>query len=818
MNLSTKIYSKTGKGTRALSSKSLELSADALKVLSFIDSKTDSVTIMAQFEKLSENVFRALLSQLENGGYIRVINPPADDWGEDEFDYRTAMVVDEISAEDFFAFTTESESDAWAKTTKEQAQEAAAKKVHKVAEASAWAEESARLEADRIAREEAARKEREEQEALRKAEEAARLETERKAREEAERKAHEAEEARLRAEAEARARAEEAARLEADRIAREEARRKSRKEKAARRQAAAEARARAKDDSRLKADRLAREEKERKAYEAEEARLKAEAEARVMAEEAAKLVAERSAREEAELKARVAEETRLRAEAEARATAEETARLQAECKAIEEEEALRKAESEAKIAAERAARAEAKRKARAEKEARRQATAEARARAKEEARQKAVSKAIDKAERWAEHKTRSKAMLVNVRPGNWAATATRALVIYTPLALVLLLGLLHFANLGVLLGEPIEKILAETIGEPVTVREVRASLFPRPRLTLSGIAVGADAVMQIGSIRVLPAASTLFEDVKTLETLEIDQLAVDATNLDSQMQWIRASATTGKLKIQKISLKNISFKVPGLDLPAFDGNIEILPSGDFSTLVLSSADHNLTVQLTPQNGDYQVALNASSWKPPLGTPLQFSEFTAKGVASKHHIRLSQIEGSIYGGTFRAKGVIDWSGQPTASGNFQLENVSLPLALPAMGSIASVDGTLTASVSFMSRASEAGKLAEAAEISATFIVLDGRINGINLASSMLSGGSHDNTTRFDRLTGNLQFRKGFYQYRQLALDTAQFHARGNLDIQSNQRISGKVNATLAVPSRQMQSNFRLAGKVGDVRLQ
>jgi hypothetical protein len=330
--------------------------------------------------------------------------------------------------------------------------------------------------------------------------------------------------------------------------------------------------------------------------------------------------------------------------------------------------------------------------------------------------------------------------------------------------------------------------------------------------------VGAVEDTRIGSIRVSPSALTLFDEVKSLETLEIEQLVVDATNVGRQMHWISTSARTGKLKIEQISLKKVSFRVPSLELETFDGKIRLLPSGAINMVELSSVNHNLRVQLTPQNRDYLVALSASSWQPPLGTRLQFSEINAQGIASEKQVRFTQIQGRIYGGTFRAKGVIEWSKRPSASGNFELENIHLPLALSSLGSSASVDGNLNATASFASRANEAGKLAEAPEINASFVVADGQINGVDLSSSMLSGGSRVNATRFDRLSGNLQFRNGVYQYRKLVLDTARFHARGNLDIQSNQDISGRVSAELALPSRQMKSNFRLAGKVGNVRLQ
>src|SRR5690606_29783943 len=96
---------------RALASKSRDLSADALRLLSFIDSKTETPAIFDHMDKLSEDQFQTLLSELERDGYIRLLTNR--DWGlEDDFDYHTGMVVDELSVEDFIALNTSAEQKA----------------------------------------------------------------------------------------------------------------------------------------------------------------------------------------------------------------------------------------------------------------------------------------------------------------------------------------------------------------------------------------------------------------------------------------------------------------------------------------------------------------------------------------------------------------------------------------------------------------------------------------------------------------------------------------------------------------------------------
>jgi hypothetical protein len=871
MALSAKIYSKTGKGARAQSSKSRDLSADALKILSLIDSKIETPAIFAQLDRLSENEFQSLLDELERDGYIRLLNNREWDLGDD-FDYRTSMVVDELSVEDFIALNSNSKPAADTPPTSEPEPEVTHEAAVTTPSAEEIAELESRLEAERKAQEEANRKEeaaREKarveaeiaarQEAERKAQEveaerlhaaeAARLKAEQEAREQAERRAREEEAARQEAEAKLRAQAEKAAKQEAERIAREEEKRKAREEKAARRKAAAEARAREEEAARLEAERRAQEEAERKAREEEAARLQAEEAARIKAEEQAKREAAEQARLEAERKAleaeRMAQEeevARQKAEAVARAQAEEAAKQEAEHKAQEAERKAREAERKAQEAAEREARKaeearqkaeetarakaekaarqeaerlakeEAKRKAQEDKELRRQAEAEARAQAKEEARLKAEQKAIEKAQ----YRAEKEFMGTGAKPARWLLPFVRVFFVYTPLVLLLALGLMHFINLGMLAG-PVEKIASAAIGEPVTVRNLRVSLFPQAHLALSDITVGADKDIGIRSVQVSPELSSLFDDEKNLKAIAIIELTVDAASLDRQLQWLESLADNDDLRIGQITLKDLTLSVPGFGAMVFDGNLERSAAGAFSRLELSGVEQNLTLELLPQDGNYRVNLQADNWQTPLANGLRFDNFNAVGIADGNQVRFSSMEGELYGGSFKATGVLAWSAQPVASGNFELEQVRLPAVLSAMKSSAAVEGTLNATATFTSQANEGQGLAEAAEIDASFQVRDGRFNGIDLTNHMVSGSGSGNATRFDRLSGKLQLRQGVYQYRQLVLDAPQLKARGNLDVQPNQDVSGSISAELAIPSRRIKSNLAVEGKIGSVRL-
>lgn len=991
------IYSKTGKGSRALSAKSKELSAQALKVLAAVDSKSDADAIYSRLDRISDTDFRIALAQLENGGYIRALQKSSWDTEEHQSDYSSSIVVEEVSADDFFGTSPKpdteieaAESAARKAEEEEGTRREAESQAKREAESKARAEEAAKNEKARLARaeqerlakeslrkeEEEVRKEkarqerkiREEAENRRKADEeakriaeqnaraeaerklreteAARLQAEQTAREEAERKALEAAEARRLAEqraqqeAEARARAErkameaeqarqkaeeEAARKEAERLAREEQERQAReaeqaqlkaeqkareaaerqaKEAAAQRQAEEEERRREEAAAREEAERLARVEWERKAREAEEVRLKAEQEARAVAErkaleeaearrlaeeqaqreaearaeaerkvqaaeaarqraeEAAKLEAERRAREEEEARraaeekaARETEETRLRAEEaarleeersrreeenrksreaeEIRLKTEQEARAAAELKAREEADARKLAEEQARREAE--ARAEAEQKARKAEEARLKAEAmaekarlkaesnESRRLAKEEARAQAEAAAQEKADRkarvQAERRARKMAALRGKRePGETrgrAGTILKGVVAALALAAVITIIAVQFFNLS-FLAAPIEKIASASMGEPIRILgNVRLSFSPAPHLNLSDVLIGKNEDVKFASVTIAPAVATLFAETPIVDMVSFSDATINANQLDRPRAWFRSAAHAGKFKLTHLAFKSVSIEIPGLALSPLDGNLSLLSSGEIGTVELNNAERTLTLRLTPQDNDWLVSVEANNWQPQ-DTSLQFNDLTVQGKVSGSQARFDHIEGHLYGGKIIAKGTLDWSSRPSASGSFVLQDINLPQALAGFGSKASIDGNMEASGTFTSRAGTAGQLIANAGISAAFSATDGSINQVDLASSMLPA-SRDHNTRFDKLSGSLEFGNGAYHYRKLALDTAQFHARGSLDIQADQRISGSVSAELATPSRRMQTSFGLSGSTGDVRI-
>ena len=733
------------------------------------------------------------------------------------------------------------------------------------------AEEKARREIERIAREAEVARKKAEADARSKAKEAERLEKERKAKaeedarleaeriREAEEKAKlEADQARAKAEAEERAKieAEENTRLEMKRIIREaeEERKKSEAMAKAARQEA-KRKAKAEEDARLKAERRAQQEAEQMRHEAiaeekaiaeakENVRLEMERisqeaqkereisktealakdadQAKLEIENKAKIEQESEQALKAEADMEINAEAQVKAHLEAKSMAREAeaARIQFEDddRALSEEDLRELAEEEAEYEAKRTNKAEVV--DLVEPEVEEKARQDAENLAREEVKRIAKEEAKAEARLKAQAKTQAMLMVATTSAKKWIKRGTKATLVGLPILILLFIVLLPYINLGMLV-DPIEKLASESTGEPVTVKDVHASLWPEPNLVIGDVTVGANASHNIQAVHILLDASTLFEQVKVVKSLEIEGLKIERENFGQSLQWISRTGKAERLKIGQINLKNLSLKIRDLEIGPFEGRVGRTESNELSNIELNSTDHALSVQILPQGGTYEVVLTAANWPLPVNPKIVFDTLKARGVLNQNQINFSQFKGEIYGGSLMANVLVDWSNQWSASGSFNLTKANVLEMLKAFNSAASVDGKLDLAGNFACKSVVAAKLTDTPDITANFDIGNGSLNDVELTRAVLSRESQSlagESTHFDKLSGSLQTKSGIYQYRKLTLDSDQFHAKGNFDVQPNQDISGKISANLAAQSRRLYANFGLTGKINDVKRQ
>lgn len=562
--------------------------------------------------------------------------------------------------------------------------------------------------------------------------------------------------------------------------------------------------------AREEAERKAREEAELKAREEAERRAQEEAELRVREEAHAE--AERKIRQEAERIAREEAESREREEAErlAKEQAEQQVREEAECKEREKAERIAREEVERqeKEDAKRRAREDAERHAReeAERKIREEAEADERERAEIEARVRAAAEARANEEA----KIKKKPVKYQYRrsiPWGGIALISFAILIVLPLIL------LHVLSLNMLIPAT-EKLASEWLREPVAITSVRASLWPKPHLTLGDVSIGAARDVKIPAIQVMPELSTLFDENKTIKSIEVDALVLDQESLGRVPGWLGGS--TPKLRLEKIVLNNAKVGLKGIDLPPFAGEVILSDEGQFMRAHFMNLDRKLELDVVPKKkSEFELNLSANGWQPVLGPKLLFDELTAKAVVSREGMKISEIAGRFYGGVVKGNAQVSWNGAVRAEGAFGLERIDLENATRLFTSDIALNGTLDAKVTCTLEAAELKNLFASPRIKAEFSSRDGSLGTLDLAHALQSRAREyvgNGKTGYETLTGSMALAGNRYQFRQLKLNAGLLKAYGEADVSAGKDLSGRVNVEMQLKSAPMRSPFAISGSL------
>ncbi len=739
------------------------------------------------------------------------------------------------------------------KARREQVLQARAEEAaKKAAEAEAKAAEQARLLSEKQAKKEA------EAQAKALAEEKAIAEAKERGRQEAERIAKEAEEARQKTEAaEAKAAAQakaleqesENARLEAERIAQDEQREAQEKQRqleaqviaseAARKEAELAAQTKAAEEARLA---IELEEKL-----AAEAKVAAQAKALEQERENARLETERIAQEaqrEAEEKQRLeaqamaAEEARITQakEAEAREQAKEQARLE---KALIAQE---KADDKARQKEAEKARKEAERNAKKAQEEAKAAEKQAKKQAELAAKQAKVSDAFSSSAQaedtdegildWKIIQAQDKRKAARkpfkmpafiktiIAPSNikkWVKSLVKFTFVYVPILALVLLGLMHIVPLS-MLNQPIEKLASASVGAPVKVGEVRASLWPQPHFVLNNVVMGEGVALNIATVNVVPRLATLFEENKVVSSVTFEDVVIEQKNFGLPALWLRNAGKSTQVNIEAFNFKKVKLSIRDYALGTFDGNIKRNAENTFSTMTLKSVDQPISAEIMQIGEQYQVQINASKWAL-LGSKVVLDEVNARGIYLDKQLNFSQVSGEIYGGKFNATAALNWTDAWRAEADFDLSKANTDDLLKAFASTGSVAGKLNLNGNLRSQAASVAGLAGAANMTARFEIPNGKINGVDIAHAIVTPSDKSlegYNTPFDKLAGNVQLSNGQFHYKNLLLHGDKLRAQGSVDINEKQQISGKIYASLFARSRSFNETFDLTNTVGNVK--
>jgi hypothetical protein len=857
------ILTKTGKGLMEATGKTSNLSRDLRNILKEIDGKVSVSELADKFTKLGEPKLIESLSTMEREGYVREFvgkqeegtRPPAG----------RAPASGAPSQADDLDFTSFTPAKPNAKAAEEARLQAQAQEIARQAQATRAREEvAAKARAETAARAKAEADLRAKQPAAPKPftpvtpietpilgagpEAQARAQTEAldRARREAERKEAE-EKARKEAEARAKAEIELAIKREAEERQRREIQEKIRREDEERARRETEARAKIEAEARVKREaeeRTRREMEARARKEIEERMRREEAERRRREEEErARREIERKAQIEAEARARVDAELRAKREAEERAHREEEARRQEQLRKRAEEEEGKRREKEQAEAVERALREEQEKAERETEEGAEREEAESReqeGRAREE-QEEAERRAEEEEERAKEEEKRArreekaaakaaklrKAERARERAGEeawrgdedalrdpnevslsaaevWDKRKPRSFL--KTLALMLLIILV--VGIAVLPFVPLEtagyeKAAQAWLGQPVKIGSVNLSLLPLPQLKFEKVVIGRDPQMKVAAIKASPELGSLLEDRVSLRSLALDNVVLPREFLAALLDDKGGRRTLG---VERITARGLKIDGPDIGLPPLDLDATFAANGVLRSVFLSSSERQLAMRIEPRGGRAAIEMSANALPNPIGVDFGLTDFSGKGTISATELVLTNTEGRAFGGRIIGKARLRWSSGWSLDGEFSARQMdAAKIAAPLLGA-----GTLQGRATYAMRGLLPERMVLNSQIDGTFTVQKGSISNVDMTRLLQGSGSGGGTTPFSEMSGNFSADPNRLLVRQIRMAAGLLNAGGQLEMDAQKNLSGRIQIDLRAASVQARSNLVVAG--------
>jgi hypothetical protein len=709
-------------------------------------------------------------------------------------------------------------------------------------------EAAARAQADALARSQAADLDRARREAedtaRRDAEERGRREAEEKTRRDAEERAkREAEERKLREIAErTRREEEEKTRREAEARARREVEERGKREAEERLRREMEERARREIEERIKreeADRRRREEEDRARREAEERERRRREE-----EERARREVERQARVDAEAKARVEAELRGKRESEERARREEDERRQEHSRKRVDEEDRKRGEKEAAEALERSVREEQEKAAREaedgaereeterreseereaaeaeqaeqhkeeeeeraqeeEKRARREEKEQARAAAKARKAERARERAGVEAWRGDEDALRDSSgpslsaaeMWEKRKPANIA----KAFAVLLLFVLVVGVAVLPFVPLET---APYEKSAQAWLDQPVKIGSVSLTLLPLPQLKFEKVAIGRDPQMKVAVIRASPELTTLLEDRIQMRSLELQNVTLPKEFLSVLLQGKPGRRGLGA---QHIVAKGLKFDAQDLGLPPLDMNATLSSGGALMSASFTNAEQGLSITVEPRGGKADVDISSSTLPLPVGVDIGLTDFSGKGTATATELVIPKAEARAYGGRIFGNLRLRWSSGWSLEGELSARQMeAAKIAGPLIGT-----GTVIGKARLSMRGLLPERMILNSQLEGNFSIQKGSISNVDMTRLLQGSGSAGGTTFFAELDGDFSADPNRLLVRNLKLSAGLMSGVGQLDMDPQRNLSGRMQLELRAQSVQARSTLGVSG--------
>lgn len=353
----------------------------------------------------------------------------------------------------------------------------------------------------------------------------------------------------------------------------------------------------------------------------------------------------------------------------------------------------------------------------------------------------------------------------------------------------------------------IEQQLSKKLHQPVYIGSLEWRLLPTPRLDLLDISIGDTKQIKAKLARANFVMLTLFTEIRSIESVELEAVQVNAAALQQVSAWLQQAAADDEYPIARILLSEGKLEGEGFELSSVGGEINFNQDSKFSLAKLHAegSKYALELEAAPANRT-KVSITVNNSALPLLPNWVFDDFTAKGEMIGSELVITELDSRIMGGMLLGNARINWRSGWRAQGSLVAKTITMQNMLKVL------NGDLEGTARFQMQAASLARLTDAATLDGSFVIKNGVINGIDIVETSrlhLTENMPGGRTHFDEFSGELSYVKDAYTFRQLKMSAGVLTAKGSLDY-SGQQVSGTVTADLALREGTKPASLQLGG--------
>jgi hypothetical protein len=363
----------------------------------------------------------------------------------------------------------------------------------------------------------------------------------------------------------------------------------------------------------------------------------------------------------------------------------------------------------------------------------------------------------------------------------------------------------------------VEAAFSLAVGRPVTIREMRAHIYPEPGLILGGVELGrGNDAIRIREINLQPEPGFLFSEPKEFRRVIVDGTELRIERIAGMPAIFASLSDPGKApKIGAILLRDIDILFNRMTLKDMEAEIQRDPGGRMQALVARSADRNLNLTVGPTAAGVDLTVEAFSWRIGGASGGVADSLNFTGRLEKDLLMITGLEVRIFEGLIKGDALVRTGGaMPNLTGTVSFERINPARLGEAMGiSDRRLVGSIAGNMRFTANAETWPSIFSQIEGEGEFTIQRGGFYGIDLAEAArrisdtpVQGGM----TSFEQMSGRMRLAPDRNLFHDLSIASGLMQSRGFVDVAKGGQLTGRLELRMKGSANQTRVPVMISG--------